>query len=137
MTDLATMMRNLAPETMETEERICSCGSLFTVDRLHGGHRYQCPQCSIDNNATRARNNYKKTGNRWSGNPVVVVGYVKVEGVPDDDYRDYYTGQEFPFMEVEYMVKMGSFTPGIVLYREGAQKVIVIGEGENQELRVL
>ncbi len=137
MTDLAIMLEWFAPENIETEERICACGSSYFVDRLHGGHRYQCPQCSEENNARKANQRYKPTGKKWMGNPVVVVGFIPVEGIPLEDYLDYYTGQEFTFMDVTYMVKTGSFTPGLVLKREGTPHVIVVGEDDKQELRIL
>ena len=137
MTDFATILEWFAPENIETEERICACGSTFTVDRLHGGHRKQCQQCSDEHNAAHVRNSYKKKGTKFIGNPVVVVGYVPIEGIPQEDYSDYYTGQEYPFIEVINMVKTGSFTPGIVLQRQGTPRVIVVGEDENQELRVI
>lgn len=73
----------------------------------------------------------------YNCSPVIVVGYIPQPGVPREDYMDYYAGQEFTFDEVKYMVYNGSFTPGIVLQRQGTPKCIVVGENENQELRVL
>ena len=70
-------------------------------------------------------------------NKVIVVGHIPQPNVPQEDYMDYYTGQEFTFDEVRYMVYNGSFTPGIVLQRQGTPRVIVVGEDENQELRLI
>lgn len=130
MTDFDVIMRNFAPEK-EIFTRICACGNEFEYDHQHGATKTKCAECSAYEKKQRTKMNKQPT------NPVLVVGHIPQQGVPQEDYSDYFTGQMFTFDEVKYMIYNGSFTPGIVLQREGTPKVIVVGEDENQELRVL
>lgn len=129
MTDFDIIMKNFADEPKIYTRNCIECGTEFEYDHQYGAQKQKCDECA------KKRTTYVKVG-RGCNNPVVVLGYVAQPGIDQEDYDDFYTGQEFSFDEVCYMIKFGSFTPGIVLYREGAQKVIVIGEGENQEVRI-
>lgn len=129
MTDFETMLRNFAPEQEIYTRRCIECGSEFEYDHQYGAQKQKCNECA-------KKRHYKKVLDRKDNNPVVVVGYIAVDGIPLEDYQDYYTGQEFSFYEVCYMVNIGSFTPGIVLQRKGTPMVIVVGEDENQEVKI-
>jgi len=129
MTDFDIIMKNFGDEPEIHTKRCKTCGTEFEYNKQYGAQKENCDECNV------RKSRYVKVG-RGYNNPVVVVGYVAQPGVDQEDYDDFYTGQEFSFDEVCYMIKFGSFTPGIVLYREGAQKVIVTGEGENQEVRI-
>jgi hypothetical protein len=77
-----------------------------------------------------------RAGTHWVSKPSIVVGHIQIQGVPQEDYDDYRVGQLFSFDEVKRMVRLGSFTPGIILEREGRQ-VIVVGEDSKQRLEVM
>lgn len=130
MTDFETMCRNFSDEQEAYTRRCVICGSEFTYNHQYGAQKQKCDECA------KRRSTYKKVG-RSDNNPVVVVGYLQDPRIPKEEYDDYYIGQTFPFEEVELMVKMGSFTPGIVLQRKGTRKVVVVKQGLNQEVRVI
>lgn len=65
------------------------------------------------------------------------IGYVPTEGVSDIEYKDYIKHMgTMPKTDVEVMLSMGNFPPGLVILPDGGIPGVIVSTGKKQRIEV-